>query len=163
MVPVCLPTTKTDIQQTHQKISQLKQQISQSNNTVSNLPTVKKELVELQSEYDSLSTTIPTKDFISTMTNRLVDLGKAQELDILSIQPDLDALLESNDYFVKVPIAIELEGTYTRVGNFIESLDTLSFNFQVSEMVVEREEKKPLLTVNLSSYVYVVNPNGQDF
>lgn len=143
------------------QISKLTQQISRDNITITTLPALQKQVEAFNVEFDSLATLIPTKDSIAVITEAIVDLCQANNLTVEYIQPSLDALLATDDYFVKVPIDIRIRGTFLNLGHFVEDLNKLTFNYYQTDFTLERLPEELDLLINIESYIYVINPKGR--
>ncbi|NQU26789.1 MAG: type 4a pilus biogenesis protein PilO [Candidatus Marinimicrobia bacterium] len=143
------------------EIGKLKRQIRTSGNTVTSLPRLQKRIETMNVEFDSLAVLIPTKDSIAIITDEIVSLCLKNNLKMDHIQPSLDALLVSNDYFVKVPIEIQVMGSFLDIGHFVDDLIVLPFNYYQTDFNIERNADELELTIGIESYIYVINPKGK--
>lgn len=143
------------------KINKLTQQIRRDGNTITTLPALQKQVEAFNVEFDSLATLIPTKDSIAVITEAIVGLCQENNLTVEYIQPSLDALLVTDDYFVKVPIDIRIRGSYLNLGHFVEDLNKLTFNYYQTDFTLERLPEELDLMINIESYIYVINPKGR--
>ncbi len=149
------------IKQVQAEISRLNGQLSRGKMSINNLPKLKSSVNELVMEFDSLSMKLPTKDQVSAMTNDIVEAALAQDLTIDKIQPSIDAMLKSPDYFVKVPIEIVLSGSFLKFGAFLESLYQLPFKIYVTDLSLKRKADAMSISAELNAYFYVINPGGK--
>ncbi len=157
---ILMPQRKS-IADTGKKINEINLKIRKSGNTVSNLPKIKERLTAMDTEFDSLVTLLPTKDSIAIITDAIVNLCAMHNLTVEEIEPSLDALLGTSDYFVEVPIGIKLKGSFLNLGRFTEDLKSLPFYYYQSEYDFERRPEELDLTIKIDSYIYVINPKGK--
>ncbi|NOZ75905.1 MAG: type 4a pilus biogenesis protein PilO [FCB group bacterium] len=143
------------------EISQLNGQLSRSNVSINSLPSLKASVSSMVEEFDSLSMKLPTKDQVSTMVNDIVEAALTRDLTIDKISPAIQAMLESPNYFVKVPIEIEINGSYLNFGMFIESLYQLPFHIYISNLSLNRSDDHVTVIAKMSAYFYVINPGGK--
>lgn len=152
---------KKSVNEANVRINELNLKIKQSGSTVSNLPKIKERLAAMDAEFDSLTTLLPTKDSIATITGAIVDLCKIHNLEVEHIEPSLDALLDATDYFVEVPIDIQVRGSYLDLGKFTEELKSLPFYYYQTIYEFERRPDDFDLEIKILSYIYVINPKGK--
>ncbi len=151
---------KQAIAELDKEIVNLDQQIRRDGNTIARLPILQKEVETMILDFDSLAVLIPTKDSISAITNAIVEVCQNNNLSVEFIQPSLDALLATDDYFIKVPIDIQVRGTFLDLGHFVEQIPELSFNYYQTDFIFERIAEEVDLMINIVSYIYVINPKG---
>ncbi len=148
---------KVNIAHAKAEIEKLQTQVSDANFSVTDLYATELVVEKMELEIDSLLTIIPSKERISYMTNSILVLGDSSSLVIGKIQPDLGALLQSDEYIVKVPVDIQASGTYLQFGHFVESLDQLPFRLYIGNVTMENAQDPGKLHIRLDSHVYVIN------
>ncbi|MFQ6614502.1 MAG: type 4a pilus biogenesis protein PilO [Fidelibacterota bacterium] len=143
------------------EISKLNRQLNRSNVSINSLPDLKNSVSSMVEEFDSLSIKLPTKDQVSTMVSEIVKAALTEDLTIDKITPAIQAMLESPDYFVKVPIEIEINGSYLNFGRFMEALYQLPFHIYVSNLALNRGDDHLSIIAKMDAYFYVINPGGK--
>ncbi|MCK5331087.1 MAG: type 4a pilus biogenesis protein PilO [Candidatus Marinimicrobia bacterium] len=150
------------ISDTRKEITKISKEITLAKSSVGNVDAIRKDNQNIQTELDSLLLSIPKREQISSITNLIVSTGRKNELDVINIQPSLDALLKSKDYLIKVPIEITLKGKYLNFGQFITDIQNLSSKLYIQNISIDADQDdkdgdRSQLQIQISSYVFVIN------
>ncbi|MEE4353310.1 MAG: type 4a pilus biogenesis protein PilO [Desulfatiglans sp.] len=109
-----IPKTK-EIKKVEQEIEQLEQKIRQAKITMRNLAKFKAEQAKVNAQFQEALKLLPDKREIPTLLRTITQLGSDSNLEFRSFMPKSE---RSKDFFVEIPVSMEVSGTYHEVALF---------------------------------------------
>jgi len=107
---------KTDeIKKIDQEIKQLEQKIRQAKITMRNLAKFEAEQAKVEAQFQEALKLLPDQREIPTLLRTITQLGSDSNLEFRSFMPTSE---RSKDFFVEIPVAMEVSGTYHEVALF---------------------------------------------
>lgn len=104
------------------KLDGLQNQIQESKKIADNLPRLKKEYEQLQTELASALTELPNQKEIPSLLTSITNVGKGAGLDFLVFRPKPE---EPKDFYSAVPVDISVSGSFYNVANFFVAVSNL--------------------------------------
>ena len=104
------------------KLNDLQNQIQESKKIADNLPRLKKEYEQLQTELASALTELPNQKEIPSLLTSITTVGKGAGLDFLVFRPKPE---EPKDFYSAVPVDISVSGSFYSVANFFVAVSNL--------------------------------------
>ena len=104
------------------KLNDLQNQVQESKKIADNLPRLKKEYEQLQSELANALTELPNQKEIPSLLTNITNVGKGAGLDFLVFRPKPE---ESKDFYSAVPVEIAVSGSFYNVANFFVAVSNL--------------------------------------
>jgi type IV pilus assembly protein PilO len=104
------------------KLNDLQNQIQESKKIADNLPRLKKEYEQLQTELASALTELPNQKEIPSLLTSITNVGKGAGLDFLVFRPRPE---EPKDFYSAVPVDISVSGSFYNVAKFFVAVSNL--------------------------------------
>ncbi len=128
------------------KIEQLQRQVSAASDELKiarkaarDLPKIKKELEEIQKEFDATAVLLPKSQEIPNLLRNISDLGKSAGLDFLKFTPGVEI---PKDFYAEIPIDITIRGPYHNLGLFLDKVSKLERIVTVNNINIDKPEKE---------------------
>ncbi len=127
---------------------QLRDAFLEVSSTVGQLPAYKKQIMELDQQWKSVSAQLPDEAKIDALLEEISELGQSHGLEFIKFDPQ-----EERDqvFLVVTPIYIELRGSFHELAQFLGDLARIGRIVTVSDLVITAD-------INNSSDVYRVAP-----
>ncbi len=104
------------------KLNNLQNQIQESKKIADNLPRLKKEYEQLQTELAGALTELPNQKEIPSLLTSITNVGKTAGLDFLVFRPKPE---ETKEFYSAVPVDISVYGPFHSVANFFVAVGNL--------------------------------------
>ena len=102
-----------------QEISVLEQKIAQAKIRTKNLAKLEGEEAEVEAQFHAALTLLPNQREIPTLLSNITQLGSDADLDFLFFSPQRE---RSRDFFIEIPVSMEVAGNYHNVALFFEKV-----------------------------------------
>lgn len=126
----------------------LRVQIAQQRGIASHLEEFKMEVAALDVELKRALAQLPDSKEIPTLLSKISDKARDAGLDVRLFKPQAEA---KQDFFARVPVQIEVDGTYHQVATFFDEVGHLDRIVNISEIsLVEPNITDEAVTVKTS-------------
>ncbi len=115
---VVLPK-KAQISKTKEEIVNLEQKLNQAKIRARNLKKFKAELAKVDAEFKQALRLLPDKKEIPSLLRSITQLGSESNLEFRLFQPKKERV---RDFYVEIPVSIEVSGTYHNVAKFFDKV-----------------------------------------
>ena len=122
-----------DLKSLQARLDELHNQIQESRKIADNLPRLKKEYEQLQTELAGALTELPNQKEIPSLLTSITDLGKSAGLDFLIFRPKPE---EPKDFYSAVPVDISVYGPFHSVANFFVAVSNLPRIVNINNVAV---------------------------
>ena len=99
--------------------SDLKQQFESKAFQVANLPALRKQMADVEGRFAELLRQLPTDKEVPGLLEDITAIGKNAGLDINSIALEAE---RKSQFYVELPISIQVAGTYHQMGEFVSGV-----------------------------------------
>ena len=108
-----------EIEKTRKEISGLNRKIQQAKIRKKNLAKFRKEMEEVNRQFEMALRLLPNKREIPSLLRTITQLGNDSNLEFLYFSPGNE---RPKDFFIEIPVALEVKGTYHDVGTFFDKV-----------------------------------------
>jgi len=115
---VYFPKTEA-IQKTTKDITALNRKIQQAKIRKKNLAKFRKEKEQVDQQFKMALRLLPNKREIPSLLRTITQLGNDANLEFLYFSPGTE---RSRDFFIEIPVAVEVKGAYHDVGTFFDKV-----------------------------------------
>jgi type IV pilus assembly protein PilO len=132
----------------------LGEEVVKSRAMVADLARTRREMAELEARIAILKDRLPTERELPTLYRSLNDAGSQAGLGVALFQPREGQI---KDYYVEIPIAVNAEGSYHQLGEFLERLARLPRVVTLREMRLastNRSGRAVRAELTLATYQY---------
>ena len=137
---VYMPNT-TEINRIENEIAELKQRIAVTKAKIKNLAKFRDEYARVEKQFQEALKMLPDKREIPTLLASISQLGIDSKLQFRLFSPGKEA---PQDFYVKIPVSIEVGGTYRHVALFFDKVRRMD---RIVNMVnISIKPKTPLST-----------------
>jgi type IV pilus assembly protein PilO len=137
---VYMPHTAA-IDQTEKEIAGLKQRIALTKAKAKNLPKFREEYARVEKQFQEALKILPDKREIPTLLAGISQLGIDSKLQFRLFSPGKEA---SQDFYVKIPVSIEVGGKYRAVALFFDKVRRMDRIVNITNISIK--PKAPLST-----------------
>ncbi len=150
---VFLPKNDT-IKGLEQQKADLENKLAEVKATAANLPQHRAEMAETEEKLRLASVLLPQRKDIPSLLTSISSLGTNAGLEFLSFTPRSEREM---DFYMEVPVAIQVRGPYHNVGSFLYQVSRLdrivsAYDLRMSGPVLENREMILNTSLNLVTY-----------
>ncbi len=111
-----------DVEREIGKETQLKQQLESKAMMVANLDALRQQMADVEERFAELLKQLPTDKEVPGLLEDITAIGQnaGLEIDTIALQPEKRA-----QYYVELPINIEVRGTYHQMGEFVSGVSAI--------------------------------------
>jgi type IV pilus assembly protein PilO len=134
--------------------------LTQKQTIANNLNQFKREKEQLEQQLAQATTELPTQADIDELLRQLNDVAKKAGLEITSVTPQGEA---AESFFVRIPIAMSVAGSYEEIAVFFESVSRLRRIVNISNVSLDtptKKSEKVLLKATFSATTFRFNSNS---
>jgi type IV pilus assembly protein PilO len=145
-----------------QQLAELQKQIRALEATANRLPEFQREVQALEARLETLKRILPPEKEMPDLMRRVQYLAAQSSLAIRKFTPSATA---QRDFYVEVPVAVDVEGTYHNLGAFFDRISRMSRLVNMGNVRIQaRGEQTITNTITVSAvattYVYQEPPPG---
>lgn len=119
---------------------------------VANLPALKKQKQEVEARFAELLKQLPTAKEVPGLLDDITNLGRDSGLDIGSISLDKEI---KKEFYIELPININVTGSYHQLGQFVSGIAGLSRIVTLHDYTIEPSETGVVvMQINAKTYRY---------
>ncbi|WP_339669273.1 type 4a pilus biogenesis protein PilO [Dasania marina] len=104
---------------TAQKETELRAEFSRKAGQATNLDAYRRQMLEMEESFGALVSQLPSDTEVPGLLEDITNKGRDNGLEIKSIKLETERALE---FYVELPIAISVEGTYHDIGSFVSGI-----------------------------------------
>jgi type IV pilus assembly protein PilO len=138
------------------QLAELQKQIRALEATANKLPEFQRQVQALEARLETLKRILPPEKEMPDLMRRVQYLAAQSSLKVAKFNP---AAPKQNDFYLEVPIAVELAGTYHNFGAFLDRVSRMSRLVNVGDVKI-KAETQPTITNTIqigataTTYVY---------
>ena len=141
-----------ELNQVEQKEVGLKKEFEDKAFKAANLDALRKQMVEMEESFGALVSQLPSDTevpgLLEDVTNKGVESGL--EINSIKLQPEV-----AKEFYVELPISIEVSGTYHDFGTFVSGIAGLPRIVTLHDFKMSSDPKKPgVLSMSISAKTY---------
>lgn len=141
------------------EINDLKKQINDMKEQVKGIGSLRRQIVQLESQNAELMSHIAPRDQLLTLLRQLAKISERHNITFLEIRPPgLDTMLqaETSDKPIRpVPFQLVVQGRYLDIGAYIDNLRQFPYFVKVPEFeITGKEEIRPAIEARLLINIY---------
>jgi len=142
------------------KLAELQTQIRALEATANKLPEFQREVQALEARLETLKRTLPPEKEMPDLIRRVQYLAAQSSLQIRKFNP---AAPLQKDFYLEVPVNLDLEGTYHNLGAFLDRVSRMSRLVNVGDVKIKAQSKPTInntvaASVVATTYVYQDTP-----
>ena len=142
-----------NLERLERKESQLRQTFLQKKEMVVNLPAYNNQMVEIQDRFGVVLRQLPNKTEVPALLVDISQVGLSRGLVFNQFKPGSP---RTDEFYVTLPISINVSGTYHQLAEFISDLAALPRIVTLGNMEIERETGSMLsMKAELFTYQYL--------
>jgi type IV pilus assembly protein PilO len=141
---IYIPKT-TEINNTNTSIEDINKQLNMAKIEQKKLPERRAEKEKVDAQFQEALKLLPNEKEIPALLTKLSELGNESQLDVRLVKPKSEI---SKEFYVEMPVAIEVRGTYNDVAVFFDRVGHMEriMNIQNVSMKPEKERSTTLIT-----------------
>ncbi len=140
-----------DINISKQEESMLRNQFRMKAEQVASLPDVDEQMIALRNFYLKLKTQLPEEDELATLLAGINDTGLQFQLDFKRLDWQKSQKI---GWLLKLPLSIELDGTYQNIGEFSSALSRLPRIVALQDFSLSRIDDENRLKLSVIAHTY---------
>lgn len=147
-----LSDMRDQLTQVEQKELDLKKEFEDKAFKAANLEALRKQMAEMEQSFGALVSQLPTDTEVPGLLEDITNKGVESGLEIKSIklQPE-----QSKEFYVELPINIEVTGTYHDFGTFVSGIASLPRIVTLHDFKISSDPKvQGVLSMSISAKTY---------
>jgi len=142
----------TEIAQTEGKIANLQQEINKAKARASNLKRFEVEYAEVDAQFQEALKLLPNTKEIPSLLKSITQLGTDSQLEFLLFSPQRERV---QDFFMEIPVSIEVSGTYHNVAIFFDKVGQMERIVNILNVsMTPQKERSTILTARFDAVTY---------
>jgi type IV pilus assembly protein PilO len=146
-----------EIHKTTESIEKITQQINRAKIQNQKLPERRAEKAMVDAQFEEALKLLPNSKEIPALLRKITELGNESQLDFRVFRPQKEV---ARDFYVEIPVSIEVRGTYHNVAVFFDKVGHMEriMNIQnVSMKPVSQRSTTLVTTCNATTYRFKGN------
>jgi type IV pilus assembly protein PilO len=132
------------------RLAELQKQIRALEATANKLPEFQREVQALEARLETLKRILPPEKEMPDLMRRVQYLAAQSSLNIKKFNP---AAVSQKDFYVEVPINLDLQGTYHNLGAFLDRVSRMSRLVNVGNVKIKAQNKPTISSTITASAV----------
>jgi type IV pilus assembly protein PilO len=151
---------RDQLAQSESKEVQLKQEFEDKAFKAANLEALRKQMVEMEASFGALVSQLPSDTEVPGLLEDITNKGVESGLEIKSIKLEPE---QQKEFYVELPISIEVTGSYHDFGTFVSGIAGLPrivtlHNFKIAPVEKDKTgESQGVLSMSISAKTYRYN------
>lgn len=142
----------TEIAQTEGKIANLQTEINKAKARASNLKRFEVEYAEVDAQFQEALKLLPNTKEIPSLLKSITQLGTDSQLEFLLFSPQRE---RAQDFFMEIPVSIEVSGTYHNVAIFFDKVGQMERIVNILNVsMTPQKERSTILTARFDAVTY---------
>ena len=148
---VYLPKSE-EIATTREEIAKLQQKLNQAIVRVRALKKFEAEYAEVDAQFQEALKLLPNTKEIPTLLKSITQLGTDSQLEFLLFSPQRE---RAQDFFMEIPVSIEVSGTYHNVAIFFDKVGQMERIVNILNVsMTPQKERSTTLTTRCDAVTY---------
>jgi type IV pilus assembly protein PilO len=141
-----------EIAQTQQEIARLQQKLNQAVVRARALKKFEGEFAEVDAQFQEALKLLPNTKEIPSLLKSITQLGTDSNLDFLLFSPQRE---RAQDFFMEIPVSIEVSGTYHNVAIFFDKVGQMERIVNILNVsMTPQKERSTILTTRCDAVTY---------
>jgi type IV pilus assembly protein PilO len=141
-----------EIDKTQKEIAGLKQKLTQAELRVRGLKKFEAEYAEVDNQFQEALKLLPNTKEIPTLLKSITQLGTDSQLEFLLFSPQRE---RGQDFFMEIPVSIEVSGTYNNVAIFFDKVGQMERIVNILNVsMTPQKERSTTLTTRCDAVTY---------
>lgn len=142
----------TEIAQTEGKIANLQTEINKAKARASNLKRFEVEYAEVDAQFQEALKLLPNTKEIPSLLKSITQLGTDSQLEFLLFSPQRE---RAQDFFMEIPVSIEVSGTYHNVAIFFDKIGQMERIVNILNVsMTPQKDRSTILTTRCDAVTY---------
>lgn len=142
----------TEIAQTEGKIAKLQTEINKAKARASNLKRFEVEYAEVDAQFQEALKLLPNTKEIPSLLKSITQLGTDSQLEFLLFSPQRE---RAQDFFMEIPVSIEVSGTYHNVAIFFDKVGQMERIVNILNVsMTPQKDRSTILTTRFDAVTY---------
>jgi type IV pilus assembly protein PilO len=148
---ICLPKIE-EIATTREEIAKLQQKLNQAIVKVRALKKFEAEYAEVDAQFQEALKLLPNTKEIPSLLKSITQLGTDSQLEFLLFTPQRE---RAQDFFMEIPVSIEVSGTYHNVAIFFDKVGQMERIVNILNVsMTPQKERSTTLTTRCDAVTY---------
>jgi len=141
-----------EITQTRDEIAKLQQKLNQAEVRVRALKKFEVEFAEVDAQFQEALKLLPNTKEIPSLLKSITQLGTDSQLEFLLFSPQRE---RAQDFFMEIPVSIEVSGTYHNVAIFFDKVGQMERIVNILNVsMTPQKERSTILTARFDAVTY---------
>jgi type IV pilus assembly protein PilO len=141
-----------EIAQTRDEITRLQQKLNQAIVRARALKKFEGEYAEVDAQFQEALKLLPNTKEIPSLLKSITQLGTDSQLEFLLFSPQRE---RAQDFFMEIPVSIEVSGTYHNVAIFFDKVGHMERIVNILNVsMVPQKERSTILTTRCDAVTY---------
>jgi type IV pilus assembly protein PilO len=142
----------TEIAETEGKIAKLQTEINKAKARAGNLKRFEVEYAEVDAQFQEALKLLPNTKEIPSLLKSVTQLGTDSQLEFLLFSPQRE---RAQDFFMEIPVSIEVSGTYHNVAIFFDKVGQMERIVNILNVsMTPQKERSTILTARFDAVTY---------
>jgi len=142
----------TEIAETEGKIAKLQTEINKAKARASNLKRFEVEYAEVDAQFQEALKLLPNTKEIPSLLKSITQLGTDSQLEFLLFSPQRE---RAQDFFMEIPVSIEVSGTYHNVAIFFDKIGQMERIVNILNVsMTPQKDRSTILTTRCDAVTY---------
>jgi len=141
-----------EITKSREAIAKLQQEINKAKARASNLKRFEVEYAEVDAQFQEALKLLPNTKEIPSLLKSITQLGTDSQLEFLLFSPQRE---RAQDFFMEIPVSIEVSGTYHNVAIFFDKVGQMERIVNILNVsMTPQKERSTILTTRCDAVTY---------
>jgi len=142
----------TEIAETEGKIAKLQTEINKAKARAGNLKRFEVEYAEVDAQFQEALKLLPNTKEIPSLLKSVTQLGTDSQLEFLLFSPQRE---RAQDFFMEIPVSIEVSGTYHNVAIFFDKVGQMERIVNILNVsMTPQKDRSTILTTRCDAVTY---------
>lgn len=143
---------RQQLAQVEQKEADLKKEFEDKAFKAANLEALRNQMKEMEESFGALVSQLPTDTEVPGLLEDITNKGVESGLEIKSIKLQAE---QAKEFYIELPISIEVTGTYHDFGTFVSGIAALPRIVTLHDFRISADPKSPgVLSMSISARTY---------
>lgn len=135
--------------------SDLKRDFEDKSFRIANLDALRRQMADVEDRFTEILKQLPTDKEVPGLLENISDIGRQAGLNIETIELQSE---RSSDFYIELPINIQVKGTYHQMGEFVSGIAAIERIVTLHDFVIRTDSNDDLsMTINAKTYRYDQN------
>ncbi|KAA0876266.1 type IV pilus inner membrane component PilO [Nitrincola tapanii] len=132
----------------------LKRQYESKSFQVANLDALRRQMADIEDRFSEILKQLPTDKEVPGLLEDISDIGRQAglKIELIALQPEVKA-----QFYVELPINIQVTGTYHQMGEFVSGVSAIERIVTLHDYTIRPSSDALSMTINAKTYRYDEN------